>query len=76
MAPDEKRTHETTQERLDWLTELRGQALHAGLVGVGREAARGRSRASRRRSTRSSASSGRPSVVAIEGERLVRALDG
>jgi propionyl-CoA carboxylase beta chain len=30
MAPDEKRTHETTQERLDWLTELRGQALHAG----------------------------------------------
>ena len=30
MAPDEKRTHETTQERLDWLTELRDQALHAG----------------------------------------------
>ena len=30
MAPDEKRTHDTTQERLDWLTELRDQALHAG----------------------------------------------
>src|SRR6266852_6089148 len=30
MAPDEKRTHSTTQERLDWLTELRDQARHAG----------------------------------------------
>src|ERR1700693_5863644 len=30
MAPDEKHTHSTTQERLDWLTELRDQALHAG----------------------------------------------
>jgi propionyl-CoA carboxylase beta chain len=30
MAPDDRRTHETTQERLDWLTELRDQALHAG----------------------------------------------
>src|SRR6478735_4997560 len=30
MAPDEKRTHSTTQERLDWLDELRDQALHAG----------------------------------------------
>src|SRR2546421_3502417 len=30
MAPDEKRTHDTTQERLDWLTELRNQARHAG----------------------------------------------
>src|SRR5260221_11972662 len=30
MASDDKRTHDTTQERLDWLTELRDQANHAG----------------------------------------------
>src|SRR6202162_5044696 len=34
MAPDEKHTHSTTQERLDWLTELRDQALHAGSEGA------------------------------------------
>jgi propionyl-CoA carboxylase beta chain len=30
VAKAEKRTHETTKEKLDWLEELRGQALHAG----------------------------------------------
>jgi len=27
---EDKRTHETTQEKLDWLRELRDEALHAG----------------------------------------------
>jgi hypothetical protein len=27
---EDKRTHETTQEKLDWLRELREEALHAG----------------------------------------------
>jgi acetyl-CoA carboxylase carboxyltransferase component len=30
VAKAEKRIHETTKEKLDWLEELRGQALHAG----------------------------------------------
>jgi propionyl-CoA carboxylase beta chain len=30
MAKAEKRTHETTREKLDWLEELREQALHSG----------------------------------------------
>jgi propionyl-CoA carboxylase beta chain len=30
MARREQRTHETTQEKLDWLVELRDKALHAG----------------------------------------------
>jgi acetyl-CoA carboxylase carboxyltransferase component len=30
VAKAEKRTHETTREKLDWLEELRGEALHAG----------------------------------------------
>jgi propionyl-CoA carboxylase beta chain len=34
VAKAEKRTHDTTQEKLDWLEELRGQALHAGSVGA------------------------------------------
>jgi propionyl-CoA carboxylase beta chain len=30
VAKAEKRIHETTRDKLDWLQELRGQALHAG----------------------------------------------
>jgi len=30
MAPAEKRTHETTAEKLEWLAELRREARHAG----------------------------------------------
>src|SRR5438034_9479837 len=30
MARTEKRTHETTSDKLDWLEELRDEALHAG----------------------------------------------
>src|SRR5919198_4634888 len=30
MAQTEKRTHETTQEKLEWLEQLRDEALHAG----------------------------------------------
>jgi propionyl-CoA carboxylase beta chain len=30
MAPPEKRTHETTAEKLEWLQELRASARHAG----------------------------------------------
>src|SRR5580765_3113763 len=30
MAQAEKRTHETTREKLDWLEQLREEALHAG----------------------------------------------
>ena len=30
MARQEKRTHDTTAEKLDWLDELRREARHAG----------------------------------------------
>jgi propionyl-CoA carboxylase beta chain len=30
MAKAEKRTHQTTKDKLEWLDDLRGQALHAG----------------------------------------------
>ena len=34
MAKAEKRTHETTREKRDWLEELREEALHAGSEGA------------------------------------------
>ena len=34
MAKAEKRTHETTREKRDWLEELREEALHAGSDGA------------------------------------------
>src|SRR5438034_10898028 len=30
MAQTEKKTHETTQDKLDWLQQLRDESLHAG----------------------------------------------
>jgi acetyl-CoA carboxylase carboxyltransferase component len=32
---EDKRTHETTQEKLDWLRELRVEAVHAGAESAG-----------------------------------------
>ena len=51
MAQTEKRGHETTAEKLQWLAELRDEARHAGLAEVGREAAR-RGQAARARARR------------------------
>jgi propionyl-CoA carboxylase beta chain len=43
MAQTEKRTHETTREKLDWLEELRHEALHAGSdKSVGRQREQGK----------------------------------